>query len=142
MGRFITEPKPYARMRRREAAGTSPNALSAAWTESVDPRGPFTYDKPVAVLVDHWSGSMAEGFPMGMRGIGRASIVGTPMMGLGAAVFSLRLDRTGVQAQYSAEPVYDVQGRARWTLRPDVEVKDGGDILAAGISMLKSRLRA
>jgi carboxyl-terminal processing protease len=135
-------PKPYARMRRREAAGTGPNALSAAWTESVDPRGPFTYDKPVAVLVDHWSGSMAEGFPMGMRGIGRASIVGTPMMGLGAAVFSLRLDRTGVQAQYSAEPVYDVQGRARWTLRPDVEVKDGGDILAAGISMLKSRLRA
>jgi carboxyl-terminal processing protease len=140
MGRFITETKPYARMRRREAGGS--NALGAAWTETVEPRGPFTYDQPVAVLVDHWSGSMAEGFPMGMRGIGRATIVGTPMMGLGAAVFALRLDRTGVQAQYSAEPVYDVQGQARWTLRPDVRVEDGGDILAAGISTLKSRSRA
>lgn len=136
MGRFIVEPKPYAMMRRREAAG-----LGTAWMESVDPRGPFTYANPVAVLVDHWSGSMAEGFPMGMRGIGRATIVGTPMMGLGAAVFSIRLDRTGIQAQYSGEPVYDVSGNARWTLRPDVEVPDGADILAAGIATLRRQVR-
>jgi len=122
-------------MRRRQAA-----ALGEAWTEAVDPRGPFTYAAPVAVLVDHWSGSMAEGFPMGMRGIGRGLIVGTPMMGLGAAVFSLRLDRTGVQAQYSAEPVYDVQDRARWTLKPDVQVPDGKDVLAAGIAALKRQV--
>src|SRR5262245_6025063 len=44
MGRFITERKPYATMRRREAG-----SLGAPWTESVDPRGPFTYVKPVAV---------------------------------------------------------------------------------------------
>jgi carboxyl-terminal processing protease len=136
MGRFITTPRPYATMRRRDAAG-----LGAAWTESVEPRGPFTYARPVVVLVDHWSASMAEGFPMGMRGIGRATIVGTPMMGLGAAVFAIRLDRTGVQAQYSAEPVYDVHGDARWTLKPDVSVKDGSDILAAGVRALEARLR-
>jgi carboxyl-terminal processing protease len=63
------------------------------------------------------------------------------MMGLGAAVFSIRLDRTGVQGQYSGEPVYDVHGKARWTLRPDVEVADGTDILAAGIATLKAKLR-
>ena len=84
---------------------------------------------------------MAEGFPMGMRGIGRAAIVGTPMMGLGAAVFALRLDRTGIQAQYSGEPVYDVAGRPRWSLRPDVEVANGADILAAGVAALQSRIR-
>lgn len=136
MGRFITAPAAYATMRRREATG-----LGAPWTESVEPRGPFAYRAPVVVLVDHWSGSMAEGFPMGMRGIGRASIVGTPMMGLGAAVFSIRLDRTGVQAQYSGEPVYDVHGNARWTLRPDVDVPEGQDILEAGVRALESRLR-
>jgi carboxyl-terminal processing protease len=136
MGRFISERKPYATMRRRVAAG-----LGTPWTESVDPRGPFTYAHPVAVLVDHWSGSMAEGFPMGMRGIGRAAIVGTPMMGLGAAVFSIRLDRTGIPGQYSAEPVYDVRGNSRWTLRPDVVVEDGTDILAAGIATLRAKLR-
>ena len=80
---------------------------------------------------------MAEGFPMGMKGIGRAVTVGTETMGLGAAVFPLRLDRTGVTINYSAEPVYDVEGRPRWKLKPDVPVDPQGDILAAGISELK-----
>jgi carboxyl-terminal processing protease len=140
MGRFITRTMPYATMRRRESTPGA-KGLGAPWTEWVDARGPFTYINPVVVLADHWSGSMAEGFPMGMRGIGRARIVGTPMMGLGAAVFSIRLDRTGVQAQYSGEPVYDVSGHARWTLRPDVAVPDGQDILAAGVETLKAQLR-
>lgn len=131
MGRFITETKPYARMRRREGRG-----LSDFWTETVEPRGPFTYTRPVVVLTNHWSGSMAEGFPMGMRGLGRATVVGTPMMGLGAAVFPITLDRTGLKAQYSAEPVYDVQDRPRWLMQPDIVVLDGADILAAGRRVL------
>lgn len=132
MGRFITKPMPYAMMRRRAGTG-----LSAVWTETVDPHGPFTYTKPVVVLTSHWSGSMAEGFPMGMRDIGRATIVGTPMMGLGAAVFSIHLDRTGIEAQYSGEPVYDTHDRPRWLMQPDVLVRDGDDILAAGVATLR-----
>ncbi len=135
MGRFIMERAPYAYMRRRAGTG-----LSQRWTEYVEPRGPFTWTRPVIVLCDHWSASMAEGFPMGMRGLGRARIVGAPMMGLGAAVFQLRLDRSGIDLQYSAEPVYDVQDRPRWTMRPDVPVADGADILAAGIVEAKRRM--
>lgn len=131
MGRFIAEPSPYAHMRRRHGRG-----LSQHWVEGVDPRGPFMYTHPVVVLVDHWSGSMAEGFPMGMRAINGARIVGTRMMGLGAAVFSIRLDRTGIGAQYSAEPIYDVSDQPRWRLAPDVETTPGADILAAGIADL------
>lgn len=131
MGRFITETKPYARMRRREGGG-----LSKFWTETVEPRGPFTYTPPVVVLTNHWSGSMAEGFPMGMKGLGRAMVVGTPMMGLGAAVFTFRLDRKGIQGQYSAEPVYDVKDQPRWLMQPDVAVPDGEDVLAAGCRVL------
>ncbi|EYF06102.1 S41 family peptidase [Chondromyces apiculatus] len=123
MGRFIDARRPYARMRRRQGAGLGP-----FWTEHVE--------APVVVLCDAWSASMAEGFPMGMRGLGRARIVGTPMMGLGAAVFAIRLDRTGIQAQYSAEPVHDVADRPRWLLRPDVEVAPGQDIMAAGLAEL------
>jgi carboxyl-terminal processing protease len=133
MGRFITKTMPYARMRRRDG-----NRLSAAWTETVEPRGPFTYTGKVAVLTTRWSASMAEGFPMGMRGLGRATIIGTPMMRVGAAVFPLRLDRTGLQLQYSAEPVYDVRDRPRWQLEPDVPVLMGGDILAAAARYLRS----
>lgn len=79
---------------------------------------------------------MAEGFPMGMRAITGARIVGTRMMGLGAAVFSIRLDRTGIGAQYSAEPIYDVNDQPRWRLTPDLETTPGADILAAGIADL------
>ena len=137
MGRFITAPKPYATMRRREGA-----RLSAPWNEIVEPSGPFTYTRPVVVLANHWSGSMAEGFPMGMRDIGRATIVGTRMMGLGAAVFPLRLDRTGIAAQYSGEPVYDIKGNPRWLMQPDITVPEGGDILVAGIRVLEAAIRS
>lgn len=131
MGRFIERAMPYAMMRRRAGKGLGP-----FWTEYVEPSGPFTFRAPVAVVVDHWSGSMAEGFPMGMRSVAGARIVGTPMMGLGAAVFPLRLDRTGIEAQYSAEPVYDIGRRPRWELEPDVEVPEGGDPLAAAMQLL------
>ena len=56
---------------------------------------------------------MAEGFPMGMRAVCGARIVGQPMMGLGAAVFRLRLDRIGIEAQDSAEPVCDIEDQPR-----------------------------
>ena len=140
MGRLIKERTRYAYMRRREGRG-----LSAPWQEFIDPRGPFTYTAPIVVLTDRWSASMAEGFPMGLHGIGRARVVGTPMMQLGAAVFPCLLDRTGLNTQYSAEPVYDAGDHPRWLMLPDVEVTpdpSGEDvILPAGLKEL-ARLTA
>jgi carboxyl-terminal processing protease len=135
MGRFITERKPYARMRRRKGDGLSP-----AWTEMVDPRGPFTFEAPVVVLTSRWSASMAEGFPMGMRGLGRATIVGTPMMRVGAGVFDRQLKQSQIRYQYSAEPVYDIEDRPRWLLEPDVFVTRGEDTMAAGIAILRQAI--
>ena len=135
MGRFITETRAYARMRRRNGRG-----LSDAWTEVVEPRGPFTFTRPVVVLTSPWSGSMAEGFPMGMRDIAAAKIVGTRMMGLGAAVFPMRLDRTGLQLQYSGEPVYDTHDQPRWRLRPDVQANYGPATLAAAMTTLRAMM--
>lgn len=132
MGRFIGEPKLYAYMRRREGAG-----LSERWREEVEPRGPFTYTDPVVVLTDFWSASLAEGFPMGMRGMARARVVGRPMMQLGAGVWRFCLDRTGVEGQYSAEPVYDVHDRPRDAFLPDIVTEPGADILEAGIKELR-----
>ena len=54
---------------------------------------------------------MAEGFPMGMRAICGAKVMGTMMMGLGAAVYSSKAG--GMDFQYSAEPVYNIHGRPR-----------------------------
>ena len=135
MGRFITERKPYARMRRRKGDGLSP-----AWTETVDPRGPFTYNDPVVVLTSRWSASMAEGFPMGMRGLGRATIVGTPMMRVGAGVYDTLLKQSQIGYQYSAEPVYDVEGQPRWLLEPDVLVSGSEDVMASGVTSLRKAI--
>ena len=66
----------------------------------------------MVVLTDRWSASMAEGFPMGLHGMGRARVVGTPMMQLGAAVFPPARPHGGAH-QYSGEPVYDAQDRPR-----------------------------
>ncbi len=123
MGRFIRTTAPYARMRKREGRG-----LSAPWVESVAPRGPFRYDGDLAVLVNGFSASMAEGFAMGLRGLGRAVVVGERMMGLGAAVKTVSLPGTGVRFQFSAEPVYDLNDEPRWRFTPDLVVEPGQDI--------------
>ena len=135
MGRFLRDRRPYAHMCKREGRG-----LGAKWVEYVDPRGPFTFDAPVVVLTDRWSASMAEGFPMGMKGIGRATVVGTPMMGLGAGVYEHTLTRTGVGLQFSAEPVFDIHDRPRSDFVPDIVTRDGEDILAAGLAALKTAI--
>ena len=134
MGRFIEKRMQYAWMNRRDH-----EAMGPRWPEFVEPRGPFTYQKPVVVLVNHWSASMAEGFPMGMSAIHRATIVGTRMMGLGAGVIDSALGWSQINIQLSAEPVFHVDGTPRWHLRPDILVdltqptKDDDPILAAGI---------
>jgi carboxyl-terminal processing protease len=136
MARFVAQRRAYARMRRRSGAGLGPY-----WTEFVDPRGPLC-TLPVVVLVDRWSASMAEGFAMGMKALCGARIVGQPMMGLGAAVFPLRLNRTGIGLQYSAEPVYDVQSQRRDRLRPDMLVADGVDGLPTALKLLQDQRRS
>ncbi len=77
MGRFINVASTYVRMAKREGA-----ALGEQWDELVEPRGPWTYEKPVVVAVDRFSVSMAEGFAIGMHGLGRAEVVGTRMAGV------------------------------------------------------------
>lgn len=117
LGRFLAERMQYAWMARR--AGET---LGPRWPEYVEPRGPWTYTAPVVVIVDRFSVSMAEGFAMGLRGMGRARIVGTPMARLGAAIGRLELPNCGITVQISTEPVYAVDGTPRWELEPDILV--------------------
>lgn len=129
MGRLIDRRRQYAWMRRREGASLGPR-----WAEYVDPRGPWTYRGRVAVVVNHFSESMAEGFAMGLDGMGRATVVGTRMGGLGAGVARETLAHSGIGVQISAEPVYHVRGASRSSFRPRVvvdltAVRHGGDAI-------------
>ena len=136
LGRFVRERVQYAWMARREGAGLGPR-----WPEFIEPRGPWTYEVPVAVLVDRFSVSMAEGFAMALQGLGRAKLVGTPMGQLGAAVTRLRLPHSRIPVQLSTEPVYTLDGRPRDEVVPDVVVDplaqvEGDPWLVAALEVL------
>ena len=85
------------------------------WLELVAPRGPFTYDAPMVVLVDHWTGSMGEGMAIGMDALQRAAVVGTPMAQLAGAVTDFHLTRTSIDVAFATEQLYHING----TLRQD-----------------------
>jgi carboxyl-terminal processing protease len=115
--RLINRKAQYAWMAQREGAG-----LGRRWPEFIPTRGPWTYRQPVVVVVNHWSMSMAEGFAMGLDGIGRARVVGTRMAGLGAGVHRLQLPHSKIGMQVSAEPVYQLNGSLRSDFLPAVPV--------------------
>jgi carboxyl-terminal processing protease len=133
-GRFLAARRLYAWMARR--AGPH---LGSRWPEYIDPRGPWRYGGKVIILVDRWSESVAEGFAMALHEARDATVVGTPMAGLGAAVIKNHLPQNDVDAQISAEPVYDATGNPRSDFKPDVLVDlataSGADpILTAGLA--------
>jgi C-terminal processing protease CtpA/Prc len=114
MGRFVLKKLAYQKgiPRRGEP-----------WTAEVEPRGPWTYTRPVVVLVGRWTASMGEGIAIGLDGMKRATIVGTPMAGLNGAVFDLKLQETGISMNYAAEKLFHVDGTPREDFIPRVVVK-------------------
>jgi carboxyl-terminal processing protease len=102
--------------------------IRRSWLELVSPRGPFTYSAPLVVLVDHWTGSMGEGIAIGLDGARRARVVGTRMAGLLGAKAGEMLPHTGIRDSFPVEKLYHVNGTARESYRPTVEV----DLLRVG----------
>lgn len=113
-----------------------------AWTRQVEPRGPFTYEAPLVVLVGRWTASMGEGIAIGLDGMKRATVVGTPMAGLNGAVFDLTLSETGISLNFAAEKLFHLDGTPREDFQPRVLVKLSRDpakdaALDRGIKQLK-----
>ncbi len=135
LGRFVSKLLPYQRHRIPDygQAGVERN-----WVELVAPRGPFPYTAPVAVLVDHWTGSMGEGMAIGFDAMQRAIVVGTRMAGLAGAVSDEKLPKTGVNVAYSTEQIFHVDGTPRQAWLPPVLVRlpagrsEGDSILERG----------
>jgi C-terminal processing protease CtpA/Prc len=143
MGRFVREAKPY---QRHELPGGGWKGRSRLWLQYVTPRGPFPYDGPLAVLVDHWTGSMGEGMAIGFDAMKRGVVVGTRMAGLNGAVYSSTLAKTGIGFSYPAERLFHAGGVPRHAWAPPVLVdlarQDGEErdaILDRGLAALAAR---
>ena len=121
MGRFVHAPLAYQRHRIPNYGEAD---VERNWLELVVPRGPFTYDAPVVVLADHWTGSMGEGMAVGMDAMHRALVIGTPMAQLAGAVNDFHLPRTGIDVAFATEQIYHPNGTLRQDWRPPVLVAE------------------
>lgn len=122
IGRFIAQPGPY--QMHELVAVERLGGIKRAWQEWVYPRGDFVFEGPVYVLVDRWTGSMGEGLAMGMHGLGRATVAGTPMARLLGAVYTETLPATGSSYNLPAEKLFHVDGTPREAFGPDRDLSD------------------
>jgi C-terminal processing protease CtpA/Prc len=143
LGRFVERELPYQKhVLPSEERETN---VRRSWLELVSPRGEFVYSRPVAVLVDHWTGSMGEGLAIGFDAIRPGTVVGTAMAGLVGATYHITLPRTGIGVNIPAERLYHVNGAPRETFQPAVLVdvaraESGQDpFMAAALRVLANR---
>lgn len=110
MGRLIEEAKPYQKYQfvSEERQTGVPNQ----WVEWVVPRKKY-YKQPVIVWVGRWTGSAGEAMAIGLDGMQRATIIGTPMAGLLGAVNGFRLQETQINLQIPVTKLYHVNGTPR-----------------------------
>jgi C-terminal processing protease CtpA/Prc len=138
MGRLVSQVRPY--QVHELPSEERLYGIRRIWAEQVAPRGPFTYDRPVAVLVGRWTGSMGEGLAMALDGMERATVVGTPMAGLLGATYGITLPRTGWSVRVPAERLYHLDGTPRENFVPSVLIEPGppgqDPTLAAALNVL------
>lgn len=145
MSRFITTEMPYQKH-------ILPNeekefAIKRSWFEIVSPRGLFTYENPVVVLVNHWTSSMGEGIAIGFDAFGKAKIVGTKMAGLNGAINGFQSSKTKIPYSFPTEKLYHINGTPREIFTPNhlidltnPKYKDTEDpILTEGINIINNK---
>lgn len=147
MSRFIASEMPYQKhvlpFEEKEFG------IKRSWLEIVTPRGPFTYEKPVVLLVNHWTGSMGEGITIGFDALGRAKITGSKMAGLNGAIYSFQTTNTKIPYSLPTEQLYHINGTPRENFVPgnlldltDLKYKNTQDpVLTEGINIISSNLR-
>lgn len=147
MGRFVSRDMPY--QKHSIPAEERQYGARRSWIELVSPRGDFTYTAPVAVLVNHWTGSMGEGITIGMDAMRRATIIGTEMARLVGATSGIRLPNTGIGVTFPTEKLFHINGTPRESFTPPVYINllrsaTGNNediILQSGLRVLRSKTK-
>lgn len=110
----------------------------------VMPRGPWTYEKPVAVLIDGGCASACEHFVSGAEATGRMLLVGTPTAGAGGGPTEVALPSGAVVLISRAigiracGVVFEGHG-----IPPHIEVRPDPEKIEAGIDVvLEEALKA
>ena len=120
LGRLVQEVQPY---QQHDVPGEERRyGIRRIWMEHVAPRGPYSYDKPIAVLVGRWTASMGEGIAIGLDGTRRATVFGSAMAQLRGAIYTRTLEHTKITLRVPAERLYHVDGTPREAFVPRAPV--------------------
>lgn len=145
MGRFISESRPYQKHQFFQKSNKNPESnpeIERSWIEYVSPRKE-QYNNPIVVLVDRWTGSMAEGLAIGFDGMDRAQIVGTEMERLAGEMsgFSFKYQNFGYRL--STAKLFHINGTPREKYVPTHYVKqttiNKDEILLKGIELINQK---
>ncbi len=100
------------------------NGIKRSWEEIVSPRNDKYYGKPLVILCDHWTGSIAEGITVGFDALNRpqTAIIGTALAGLNGAVYSYEMPFSKIHFSFPAERLYHINGLAREKYLPKILV--------------------
>jgi C-terminal processing protease CtpA/Prc len=120
LGWFITHDHFY--QKHEYAAEEKSTGIKRSWMEIVSPRAGKYYGKPLALLCNHWTGSIAEGIIIGFDGLKRpnTTIIGTEMARLKGAVYSFEMPNSHIRFSFPAEKLYHIIGLPREQYRPAV----------------------
>ncbi len=139
LGRFVATESAW---QVRETRG------KARATDTVAPRGPFTYRGPIVVLVDRWTAAEGEALAAGLESAARATLVGTEMAGLRGRNRELALRHSGLRVSFPEERTLLTNGAPRESVRPAVPVDlaapsggPGDPILYQGLKQIEALTR-
>jgi carboxyl-terminal processing protease len=123
--------------------------IKRSWVEIVSPRQGKYYSKPLVILCDHWTGSIAEGIVIGFDAFNRpnTTIVGTDMARLNGAVYTFEMPETKIRFTFPNERLYHVDGLPREEYIPTIfinwqkgELKPGVDLfMEKALQFLKNK---
>ncbi len=146
LGRFISKEHYY--QKHEYYAEEKETGIKRSWTEIVSPHG-ITYTKPMVVLADHWTGSIAEGITIAFDGMKRAKVIGTKMARLNGSVESFRMPNTRIGFNIPTERLYHINGTPRELFKPAIEVDvskqkpcaNGDVILNTALNYLSKKIK-
>lgn len=97
--------------------------IKRSWVEIVSPREGKYYGKPLTILADHWTGSIAEGITIGFKAMDRnypVKVIGTELARLNGAVYTYTMPNTKINFSFPVERLYTVKGAPRELFVPDI----------------------
>lgn len=116
--------KEYFYQKHEDYSEEKQSGIKRSWEEIVSPRKNKYYGNPLAILVNHWTGSIAEAIVIGFDGMKRKNtrIIGTTMARLDGAIYTFEMPNTKIRYSIPVERLYRNDGLPRENYGPQVYI--------------------